>query len=265
MSNPHNPLNPHDSLEGRRAVVTGSSSGIGRAIAIALAEAGANVFLHARRNQAGIDETRREIEKLGLKGASQLADLSDPAQCDGLFDTAWQWAPIDVWVNNAGVDVLTGELVDETFEKKLAVLWAVDVRATIRLARAAGRRMVDRGSGTIINIGWDRAETGMGGDSGEMFAATKGAVMAFTRSLAKSLAPNVRVNCIAPGWIQTAWGDSTSEYWHDRVAKETSLARWGQPEEIGKVAAFLASPAASYINGQILCVNGGLADNDWGE
>ena len=91
------------------------------------------------------------------------------------------------------------------------MLWKVDVVATLRLSRAIGERMRERGRGVILNIGWDQAETGMAGDSGQMFAAVKGAVMAATLSLAKSFAPQVRVNCVAPGWIRTDWGHEASE------------------------------------------------------
>jgi len=108
-----------------------------------------------------------------------------------------------------------------------------------------------------VTMGWDQAETGMEGDSGELFAATKGAILAFTRSLALSLAPAVRVNALAPGWIKTAWGERSSQTWHDRVLKETPLARWGTPEDVAEVARFLVSPASEFITGQIIRVNGG--------
>ena len=111
------------------------------------------------------------------------------AEQDRLVEAAWEWRPIDIWINNAGADVLTGEAADWSFEEKLAALWKVDVVASLRLSRAAGQRMRERGHGVILNMGWDQAETGMAGDSGEFFAAVKGAVMAATRSLAKSLAP----------------------------------------------------------------------------
>jgi 3-oxoacyl-[acyl-carrier protein] reductase len=263
MGDTQNSPNPHNSLAGRTAVVTGSSSGIGRAIALALAAAGANVFVHARSNKQGLTKTQAEIEAMGRGTDSMLADLSDPQACEALVEAAWRSAPVDVWVNNAGVDVLTGELASKSFDQKLTALWQVDVRATVQLSRAVGKRMQQRGEGAIVNIGWDRAERGMGGDSGEMFAATKGAVMAFTRSLAMSLAPKVRVNCISPGWIQAAWGESTSDYWHERVARETLLGRWGQPEDVARVVAFLVSPAAAYINGQVIHVNGGIAESAW--
>ena len=98
----------------------------------------------------------------------------------------------------------------------------------------------------------------MGGDSGEMFGAVKGAVMAFTRSLAKSLAPDVRVNCVAPGWIKTAWGSEASGYWQQRGVRESLLQRWGTSEDVARVVRFLVSPRSDFINGQIIHVNGGF-------
>ena len=175
---------------------------------------------------------------------------------------AWNWHDgVDLWVNAAGVDVLTGPAANWSFEEKLQLLWTVDVKATIQLSRDIGQRMQSQArhrNYSILNIGWDQAETGMGGESGEMFAAVKGAVMAFTKSLAKSLAPDVRVNCLAPGWIKTAWGDNASEYWQRRACQESLLGRWGTPRDIGHAAQFLLSPAASFVTGQVIAVNGGF-------
>ena len=117
--------------------------------------------------------------------------------------------------------------------------------------------MKAQGHGVLLNMGWDQAETGMEGDSGELFAAAKGAVMGFTRSLALSLAPQVRVHCLAPGWIRTDWGERASGTWQERVRRETPLGRWGRPEDVAAAARFLVSPAAAYLNGQVLRVNGG--------
>jgi 3-oxoacyl-[acyl-carrier protein] reductase len=247
----------NNSLFGQTAVVTGSSSGIGRAIALALARAGAKVLVHARSNRSGAEEVARSIDALGRETKVALADLGDMAAQDELVEMSWSWRPIDIWVNNAGADVLTGSAADWSFEDKLAALWRVDVVASLRLSRLVGARMKERGSGVILNMGWDQAETGMEGDSGEMFAAVKGAVMAATRSLAKSLAPEVRVNCLAPGWIRTEWGQHASAEWQQRAARESLLGRWGEPEDVARVACYLASPVAAFINGQIVHINGG--------
>ncbi len=246
-------------LTGQTAVVTGSSSGIGRAIALELARAGADVLIHARQNKAGAEDVAETVRSLGRQSTVVLADLNDPAEQDRFATAAWGWRNIDVWINNAGADVLTGDAANWSFEEKLFALWHVDVVATLRLCRAVGEQMRRRGRGVIINMGWDQAETGMAGESGELFAATKGAVMAATRSLAKSLAPEVRVNCLAPGWIRTEWGEQVSAEWQDRAARESLTGRWGTPEDVAQVARFLASPAAEFVNGQIIPINGGRA------
>jgi 3-oxoacyl-[acyl-carrier protein] reductase len=250
-----------DSLKGQTAVVTGSSSGIGQAIAIELSRAGADVMIHARRNREGAEETAAKVRSLRREAIVHLADLGEPTTHDQLVNAAWNWRAIDIWVNNAGVDVLTGTAADWSFEEKLAALWRVDVVGTLRLSRAVGTRMKDRGHGAIINIGWDQAVTGIPGDSGQMFAAVKGAVMAATRSLAKSYAPEVRVNCVAPGWIRTDWGDQASDKWQNIATEDSLMARWGEPEDVARAVRFLASPAASFINGQVIDVNGGRNDS----
>lgn len=248
------------SLSGLRAVITGASSGIGRAIALEFARAGADCLVHARGNRHGAEATAAAIRELGRAAEVRLADLADQEQRDAFAADAWDFSGgVDIWVNNAGVDLLTGEAAAWPFERKLAALWQVDVAATMALSRTIGARMKERGHGVILNMGWDRAEFGMAGDSGELFAASKGAVMAFTRSLARSLAPQVRVNCLAPGWIRTAWAEHASEYWQQRAASESMLGRWGTPEDVAQTARFLASPAAAFITGQITPINGGMA------
>lgn len=240
--------------------MTGASGGIGRAIALELAAAGAVVVVHGR-NRERAEEAAAMIRALGQDNLVVLADLGDPPAADQLADAAWNWrGGVNVWVNCAGADVLTGAAANWTFEQKLAELWRVDVQATIRLSRQIGERMKSRGQpgGAIINIGWDQAEQGMAGDSGQMFAAVKGAVMAFTRSLAQSLAPHVRVNCLAPGWIRTTWGEKASPYWQERAVRQSLRGRWGTPEDVARAAVFLASPAADFITGQVLPVNGGF-------
>jgi len=244
-------------LTGMKALVTGSTSGIGRAIAVALAAAGAEVLIHGRR-LAGAEETAGLVQAERVRSHWVLADLRRPEECDLLANLAWkEWSGLDIWVNNAGADTLTGEGAGWNFERKWEELAAVDVNATMFLSRAIGRRMKEQGRGVLLNMGWDQAETGMEGESGQLFGAAKGAVMAFSKSLALALAPEVRVNCLAPGWIRTAWGEAASAVWQERVQRETPLRRWGTAEDVGRTVRWLASPAAAYVTGQVIRINGG--------
>lgn len=252
-------MTPFGDLTGRRILVTGSSSGIGRAMALELAAAGADIILHGRQATGRIELVAKEIAGLRRRVQIVTQDLAaSHAAPEELSRSAWElWDGLDGAVLNAGVDLLTGDNRQRPYAEKLDLLLNVDLRASVLMARDLGTRMKAAGRGSIITIGWDQADRGMEGDSAELFSAAKNAVMGFTRSLALSLAPEVRVNCIAPGWIRTAWGETTSQAWQDRVLRETPLARWGTPEDIAQLARFLLSDSADYITGQILNANGG--------
>jgi 3-oxoacyl-[acyl-carrier protein] reductase len=253
---------PSKELQSQVAIVTGSSSGIGRAIALELAAAGAAVVVHGRQRREAAQQVADEIRSGGSEADVVMADLSGEPGRDTLVEQAWQrFQRVDILVNNAGADILTGAAAHWPFQRKSNALWDLDVTATIQLSREIGSRMRARGSGVILNLGWDGADRGMPGDSAQLFAAAKGAVMAFSRSLAQSLAPAVRVNCLAPGWIQTAWGLRASEFWQQRAKQESLLGRWGTPEDVARAARFLVSPAAGFINGQTIVVNGGYGQN----
>jgi 3-oxoacyl-[acyl-carrier protein] reductase len=238
--------------------VTGSTHGIGRAVALELANAGARVAIHGRSAKAA-DELAKLLARQDRHAGTFLADLSDPQAVARLAAEVESRLPaVDIFVAVAGADVLTGEAAKWSFERKLEELLKVDVVATMTLCRAIGRWMQDREGGSIVTIGWDQADTGMEGDSGQLFAATKGAVMAFSRSLAKSLAPKVRVNCVAPGWIKTAWGEGASDAWQSRAVRESMLGRWGTPEDIAAAVRWLVSPQSAFVTGQTVNVNGGF-------
>jgi 2-amino-4-hydroxy-6-hydroxymethyldihydropteridine diphosphokinase len=246
-------------LAGMRALVTGSTSGIGKAIAVEFAGAGASVIVHGRRSMGAAEQVAADLrEQHRVEAHALLADLRVPSECERLANAAWtHWGGLDILVNNAGADQLTTEAAAWQFERKWAELVAVDVTATMLLSRTIGERMKSAHRGVILTIGWDQAEIGMEGESGQLFGAAKGAVMAFTRALAVSLAPEVRVNCLALGWIKTAWGETAGEVWQERVRRETLLQRWGLPEDVADAARWLASPAAAFITGQTIRINGG--------
>ena len=268
----NSPTGPSQALSGHLFVVTGSSTGIGKSIALALAAAGANIVLHGRKQSPCIEETAVEIEQLGQKAYVALADFEDLSMLDDFVETAFESeGRVTGWINNAGGDVLTGQWKEQPLAAKLEYLWKTDVASTLLLSRNVGKRLIDQSriedqefadratiKPTIVTIGWDQAWQGMAGESGELFSTTKGAVMAMTKSLAHSLAPFVRVNCIAPGWIQTKWGESATPYWDNRAKSESLMNRWGKPEDVARAALFLCSDQSDFISGQIIPVNGGF-------
>ncbi|QDT09587.1 SDR family NAD(P)-dependent oxidoreductase [Planctomycetes bacterium K23_9] len=250
------------SFANTNAVVTGASSGIGQATAIALAKAGAQrVLIHFHRNEDGANETAERVREAGSQAVVHSGDLSDAAQRDALIEFAWKdLSLIHTWVNNAGLDVLTGEIADADFDTKLQRLMAVDVMGTIALSRKVAIRIGSQRLAkppSMTFIGWDQAPEGMEGDAGQMFGPVKAAVMAFAKSLAQEVAPLIRINTVAPGWIQTKWGESTGEYWDARAKEQALMNRWGSVEDVARAILYLADPANTFATGQTLNVNGG--------
>jgi 3-oxoacyl-[acyl-carrier protein] reductase len=251
-------------LERMTVAVTGSSTGIGRSIALAMANAGAKVILHGRLMSKELDATHSEIVSAGGTSFPIACDFAESQSMKGFVDRCWDCTgEIHSWVNCAGADILTGPPAGASFLEKLELLWKVDVLSTLLLSRLVGPRMVrfagkQAGLFSILNIGWDQALHGMEGDNGELFSTTKGAVMAASQSLAQTFAPQVRVNCLAPGWIRTEWGETASDTWQHRARKQSLMNRWGTPDDVAAAAVWLACPAASFISGQIIQLNGGF-------
>jgi 3-oxoacyl-[acyl-carrier protein] reductase len=247
-------------LVGLAALVTGGSSGIGRAIALALARAGADVAVTYRANAVGAREVEHAVEALGRRAAALQLDLSDASALEAIGPRVrTMLGRIDVWVNNAGADILTGAGASLTDVEKLDRLLAVDLRGTIVASwHAAALLGAQPEGGVILNMSWDHALTGMPGLNPQLFGAVKGAVLAFSKSLARSVGPRVRVNVLAPGWIQTSFGETLDEEARRAVADATPLKRWGVPDDVAGAAVFLASPAASFITGETILIGGGI-------
>jgi 3-oxoacyl-[acyl-carrier protein] reductase len=247
-------------LAGRVVLVTGASSGIGRAIALAAARAGADIALTYLSNEEGARAVARDIETAGCRAAVFQTDIADAASIRALGPAARDiLGRLDVWVNNAGADILTGAAASLSPLEKLDLLLAVDLRGTMLASWEAAEMLgaQDEG-GVIINMSWDHALIGMAGRNPELFAAAKGGVLAFSKSLARSVAPRVRVNVIAPGWIDTGFAANLPESRRRQVAESTPLRRWGTPEDVAGAAVFLASPAAAFLTGETIVVGGGV-------
>lgn len=248
-------------LAGKRAVVTGASSGIGRAVALAFAREGAFVVVNYAQSAQGAAAVVAEIEAGGGRAQALQADIAQAEAVENLVDEAERvLGGIDIWANIAGADILTGAGAKASDVVKLGRLIDVDLRGTMLCAWAVAPRMQAQGHGVILNMSWDLALRGMAERHPEMFAATKAGVTGFTRSFARSVAPLVRVNEVAPGWIATAFAETAmAPAYRDNVIAQTPLARFGKPEDVAAAALFLCSDDAAFITGQTLKVNGGLS------
>lgn len=243
-------------LDGKVALVTGASRGIGRDIAIALAEAGADVVCHSSTG-GGTDDVCERIERLGRRAHGVAADLAEKSAPAGLVDVvAREFGQIDILVNNAGM-IRRAPAVEYSEEDWTAVL-EVNLSSVFRLSQAAGRRMIEQGSGKIVNIA--SLLSFQGGITVPAYAASKSGVAGLTKALANEWAPhNINVNAIAPGYIET---DNTAALRSDetrnrQIMERIPAARWGSPEDLAGAAVFLASAASDYVNGHVLAVDGG--------
>jgi len=245
-------------LTGRVALVTGASTGIGRWSAVALAECGAAVALNYHRNLAGAEETKRIIEEASGRAIIIQSDVSTKKGATAVVEeTRAKLGPIDILINNAGDLIQRCALLDFSEELWDRVL-NLNLKSVLLVSQAVMREMMERRSGTIINVGSIAGHHG-GGPGAAVYSASKAGVMCLTKGLAKELAPfGVRVNGVAPGVIETPFHErmSTPELLQQFV-KTIPLGRLGSAEECGRVIAFLASDAASYICGEMIEINGG--------
>ena len=245
------------SLEGKVALVTGSGRNIGRSIALALAEQGADVVVNARSNQAVAEAVAAEVGELGRKGLPLLADVGDRQQLEALLDTALaEFGRLDVVVNNAATRP-SKSFSEMTYDDWRGVL-ATDLDSAFLTTKAALPGMLERGWGRVVNLSGLQAFQGRHG--GAHISAAKVGLIGLTRALATELGPSgILVNCIVPGMIDTSREGQTVTRTPARLA-EIPVGRLGHTDDIASLCAFLCSDAAGFINGQTIHVNGGERD-----
>jgi 3-oxoacyl-[acyl-carrier protein] reductase len=246
-------------LEGKSVLVTGGSSGIGRAIALRCARAGADLAITYRKNKAGAEAAAAEIRSLGRRVEIIKSDITREVEIAELASHVQRsFKRIDVWINNAGADILTGDAENLSRTQKLDQVIEVDLRGTVLASWAAVELMRGHGGGCIINVAWDHVSQGMAGENPGVYSASKGGIASFSRSLAREVAPEIRVNILAPGFIETAFGEQANPKFRQKVIEMTPLRRWGRPEDVAGAALFLASDEAGFLTGQTIMINGGV-------
>ncbi|MGD6854661.1 3-oxoacyl-[acyl-carrier-protein] reductase [Bacillus infantis] len=243
-------------LEGKSAIVTGASRGIGREIALELARQGANVAVNYSGSEAKANETVEEIKALGRDAFAVKADVSDSEAVTAMMkETIERFGSIDILVNNAGItrDNLLMRMKEEEWDEVISI----NLKGVFLCTKAATRQMMKQRSGRIINVS---SIVGVSGNPGQAnYVAAKAGVIGLTKTSAKELATRgITVNAIAPGFISTDMTDKLNEEVKEQMLSGIPLGRLGEPSDIAKVALFLASEDSRYMTGQTLHVDGGM-------
>lgn len=244
-------------LKGKNCIVTGGSRGIGKAIALTFAKLGANIAITYSRSADAANDVVSEIEKSGSKGIALQADATDYSKAEEVIaKVVEEWGSLDVLVNNAGIT--KDNLILRMNEEQWDAVINTNLKSVFNYSKAAAKPMMRARGGSIINIG---SVVGISGNAGQSnYAASKAGLIGFTKSYAKELASrNIRANVVAPGYIMTEMTENLNEKVLESIKQETPLGRAGNPEEVSNVVAFLASDLSSYITGEVLRVDGGMA------
>lgn len=245
-------------LEGKVALVTGGARGIGRAIVLAFASEGAKVVINYHGSSEWADKTEAEAAGLGVKAIALQADVTSEKEVEGLFHKAVkEFGRLDILVNNAGT--YSGKPITELAEEKWDEVFDLNLKAVYLASREAAKIMLSKKSGIVVNLA---SGGGLGPDPGYKpsvaYSASKAGVVMLTKTLARELAPYVRVNAIAPGTIDSNEDKPFSPEFKQKVVQRVPLGRVGETEDIARVAVFLVSDESSYMTGQTLSVDGGV-------
>lgn len=245
------------SLEGKTCLVTGGSRGIGRAIALKLADFGADVAITYARSADAAEEVKAEIEKRGRKSKALQADAVSLERAEEVInEIVNDWGKLDVIVNNAGIT--KDNLILRMSEDQWDDVITTNLKSVFNYSKAAAKPMMRNRGGSIINIS---SVVGISGNAGQSnYAASKAGIIGFTKSYAKELASrNIRANVIAPGYILTDMTDELDEKVLEGIKSETPLGRAGEADEVADAVVFLSSSMSSYITGEVIRVDGGMA------
>lgn len=245
-------------LKGKVALITGGVRGIGKAISLCFAKAGADIVINynSEKSLEKANQLVEEIQNLGVKALAVKADVSKLEEAKNLMDTAIKtFGKIDILVNNAGItkDMLLLRMTEEEFDQVLSV----NLKGVFNCSKVATKAMLRTG-GSIINMS---SVIGLNGNVGQSnYAASKAGIIGFTKSIAKEFGSRkIRVNAIAPGFIQTDMTDALADQVKEGALKNIPMKRFGQVEEVAQVALFLASDLSSYVTGEVIRVDGGMA------
>jgi 3-oxoacyl-[acyl-carrier protein] reductase len=242
--------------EGRVAIVTGGGRGIGRAVAVRLAEAGANLAISYRQDDAAAGETAQRVREAGVECELFKGDVSSPESVEALFKGVGDaFGRVDILVNNAGItrDNLMMRMKEEEFDEVLRT----NLKGTYLCTRAALRPMIRARWGRIVNVS---SVVGLVGNAGQAnYAASKAGIIGFTKSVAREVAQRgVTANAVAPGYVETELTGGLPENVKDQIRGQVPMGRFGEPEEVAEVVAFLAGEAVGYLTGQTIAVDGGM-------
>lgn len=243
-------------LQDKVAIVTGGGRGIGKAIALALAAEGAKVIVNYSRSAEAAEQVVAQVREAGGEAAAVQADVADKAQVERLFAaTQEHFGRVDILVNNAGItrDKLLLRMTEEDWDAVLDT----NLKGAFLCAKTAAPLMLKQKGGVIVNVG--SVVGRVGGPGQANYSASKAGLIGLTKALAKELGSrNIRINAVAPGFIETEMTDALKEEYREAILKQIPVGRFGTADEVARVVAFLCSPDAAYIQGEVLTVDGGL-------